>query len=141
MALARAAAFKRAVLHGSPAPLFVGSFASQSSRAMGTKAIVPDMVRKGKAVAAEPQDLLSVLSREISYEKEDGTSAETLKDIAASIPDYSVVGEKPPLCVRAAIIPLAFGFCRLQRPSSIFPDPKVPKHRDPSRLGLLPRAC
>lgn len=106
MALARAAALKRTVLRGSPAPLFVGSFASQFARAMGSKAIVPDVVRKGKAVTAEPQDLLSVLSREISYEKEDATSAETLKDIAASIPDFSVVGEHPPPGVHLTFNPV-----------------------------------
>lgn len=64
-----------------------------------SKAGPPEIVRgKGVAKKEEAMDLVSVLSRELSYEREEGNSAATLKEIAAELSDFTIKGKPMAQC-------------------------------------------
>ena len=88
MSFFRAAAVARTVTRG------IRIAASAPVRCL---AVTPDAVYRSKSSAPVPQkgkkeakDLASVLERELAYEREDNTTVETLKSLAAGITDFKL---------------------------------------------------
>ena len=69
------------------------SFASVNPDAIFRNKSTAPAVKGGAAPAkkAEAKDLASVLERELAYEREDNTTVETLKSLAAGIVDFKLV--------------------------------------------------
>ena len=72
--------------------------APRAVTARGFASVTPDAVIRSKSTVPaakgskpEANDLASVLERELAYEREDNTTAETLKSLATGITDFKLV--------------------------------------------------